>query len=120
MKLGDTIFVYESHGRREKSLEEHLANWKEYKIDEETRVSWIASCGTYSWCKVKIDKKSEQSRGKERIATSSRDEIVRQYEEWQWRSMHAYRMADRLRFVKDVEVLRKVAELIGYDPKVEK
>jgi hypothetical protein len=116
MKLGDTIYVYEQYGRRESSLEDHLSKWKEFKIVDQTKISWVARFGIYSHSEVKIDKKTMQSRSKERIATS-REEIAKKWEDDRWTSLHAYSMGDKLRFVKDADVLRKVAELIGYDPK---
>lgn len=117
MKLGDIVFVYRPHGRHERSLEDHLSHWVECKIESETKVSFVAKADR--WTEVKIDKKTLLPRGNERIA-ASREEISDRWEDDQWRTYRVYRMADRLRFVKDVEVLRKVAELIGYDPKDEK
>jgi hypothetical protein len=57
MKLGDTIYVYEQYGRHAKTLDEHLAKWKEYKIIDENRASWIAQHDQYEHSQIKIDKK---------------------------------------------------------------
>jgi uncharacterized GH25 family protein len=115
MKLGDTIYVYEQYGRHAKTLDEHLAKWKEYKIIDENRASWIAQHDQYEHSQIKIDKKTSKSRSNEKIAIT-RDEIVRQWEDEQWTSQHAWNIADRMRRL-DANTLRKVAELIGYEPK---
>lgn len=118
MKLGDKIFVYEQLGRHARTFEDHLAKWKEYTIVDETKVSWIARFGKWESSDVKIDKKTGKSRGKERIA-ASHDEIRKMWEDERWTGTYLYRIADRLRFVRDPEVVRKIAELIGYDPSEE-
>jgi hypothetical protein len=117
MKLGDTIYVYESCGRQERDFEHHLSKWRAYTIASETKVSWIAKLG--QWSEVKIDKKTGQPRGDIRVATSH-EEITKSWEDDRWTSIYKYRVMDRLRFVQDPEVVRKIAELIGYDPTVEK
>lgn len=116
MKIGDKIFVYSPYGRHDKTYEEHLARWTEYEIVGETRVSWIAKQGT--WGEVKIDKKTEQCRGETQIAKST-DEIRKRWEDEKW-SDARFRMGNEIRFVKDIDVLRKVADLIGFDPFDEK
>jgi hypothetical protein len=110
MKLGDTIYVYSPYGRHDRTYEEHLARWSEYKIVEETRVSWIAKRG--SWCEVKIDKKTEQCRDKTQIATSA-EEILKRWEDRQWVDSR-YRIAEKIQRSTDVDLLKKIAELVGY------
>jgi hypothetical protein len=119
MKLGDTIYVYSPYNRHEKSLEDHLARWREYRICEETRVSWIAKVDGWAHSEIKIDKKTEKPRGGERIAIS-RAAIEKAWEDDQWISHHAYRIADKVKYLRDVDTIRKVAELVGYDPKADK
>jgi hypothetical protein len=118
MKLGDTIYVYSPYGRHERSLEDHLARWSEYKICEETRVSWIAKVDGWTHSEIKIDKKTEKPRGGERIATSM-DEIRKHWDDRQWVDSR-YRIAERIQQSTDVELIKKVAALIGYDPKADK
>lgn len=115
MKIGDIVYVYSSYGRHDRTYEEHLARWSEYEIVEETRGSWIARRG--KWSEIKIDKKTEQCHDKTRIAISVK-EIRKRWDDQQWIDSR-YRIAENVQRTTDVELLKKIADLVGYvhDPK---
>ena len=113
MKIGEKIFVYSPSNRNYETYEEHLARcWVECEIVAETRVSWIVKLGVLS--EVNIDKKTERCRDTPRIAKST-DEIRKHWEAEKWLDAR-YRMGDRLRSIHNIDVLHKVADLIGFDP----
>jgi len=115
MKLGDVVYVYRSYGREAKTFDEYLKRWDEYEIKEETRVSWIAQFGYRT--KIKIDKKTETCRDSHELATSH--EAIRiQWETMQWFAAR-YRIGEMVQRTTNVELLKKIADLVGYthDPK---
>lgn len=109
--IGTVVCVRTAYGRTPKTLEDELARWNEYKITGETRVSWIAKYG-FNF-EIKIDKKTLQVRGEDKIAWS-KDEIVAAWKVHEFLADHKYRIVEKVRECRDVEILKRVAELVGY------
>lgn len=107
--VGSTVWVFnENHrvyaqGGRAGDGPLWREHWRPLTITGETRVSWIAGKG---YGVVKVPKKNPDPR----VFAFSEAEIDKRA----WVVQNIHRISGKLQFVTDYDVLRKVADLIGY------
>jgi hypothetical protein len=104
LKIGDILWChdYRSNSRR----------WFEKTISGETKQSWILGDG---WSPHKVLKKdlteNQGAYGRLQWYTSE------SRENYLWINTHAPRMSEIVRDVTDMEILKQIAVLIGYEEK---
>lgn len=113
VSIGAKVFVRSPYGRTPKTLDDELARWSELTVIAENRASWIAQNGHWAHSQIKIDKKTLEARGGGKISWS-RDEIVKTWNDAQFKSKHAYNLA-RLVERASVDQLIAVAGILGHD-----
>jgi len=111
--IGVAVFVHDPYGRTPKTLADELGKWTEYKIVDENRASWIAQNGQWLHSQIKINKKTLEARGGSRIMWS-RDAIVKEWNEGEFKSKHANSLAELVKRA-DVDALISVAKIFGWE-----
>jgi hypothetical protein len=77
-------------------------HWQPQTIVSETSRSWITNHGT------KLPK--DVSKWSKAWITSEAG-----VDDWEWMRVHKHRIADHLRHVDEIEVLKQIAALVGYE-----
>lgn len=126
MKIGDSVWIYDSNCRIYPKDEngKHIPNsspdyrlsWLEKFVIGETRISWIVANSRdakpgQKWRCHKIPKKPEFQSTEVRGVAYSAEELDAAV----WQSSHRWRV---IRMVEHCngDTLRKIAELVGYQP----
>lgn len=112
IRIGTKVYQYEKYGRHEHTFDDCVRRWREYLIIGETRVSWIVGWRESGSEAFKINKKTGEANTGDRIRWSL-DGLREEWEEAQWVSKNAYRIAEKVQRC-DVATLRQIAALIGY------
>ena len=107
--IGSTVWFYDVNHREYTKPEEgriwgtiiERAHWRPRKVVSETSRSWITDRGD------KLPKKDDWGY----LWLRSEDAITSRA----WARQHARRIADKVRGEKRVDVLRRVADMIGYE-----
>jgi hypothetical protein len=112
--IGSTVWVFDHNYRtyddnRKLIYRDH---WRPTEITGETRASWITRYG-------KVPKKADD-RGRRLVSQGGYSPLraaltAAEVEDDIWTSSHAHKIADQVRHC-DAATLRKIAELIGYEP----
>lgn len=92
--------VYKDDDGNQTSSPNERLSWRELAVVDETSRSWVLSNG------VKIPKNKPLPLG---YAASAEEVNLRV-----WKNRHQYKISEAVRKV-DIDTLRKVAELIGYE-----
>lgn len=106
VSIGDPVWVFDINVRKYRKDENGRSfggpiwreHWRQQEIVGETRRSWITNCGT------KIPKSGANG------VAFSLEEIEREA----FIQENRHRIADGVRGVKDYDLLKKIADLIGY------
>lgn len=80
-------------------------SWRPIQITGETSRSWITQSGT------KLPKKGDWSQ----LWVLTESDV----DDWEWVRVHAHPIADAVRKVRNADTLRRIADLIGFVPKVQ-
>lgn len=107
-KVGDPIWIFDDNHRvyqKGKLGPVWREKWRKRLIIGETSRSWLVGCSMNSPYPTKISKK-----GPHHGVAFSESEI----DEAAYIEENRYRISEAVRYVRDANVLRKVAELIGY------
>lgn len=113
MRIGAPVWIFDAnhrvYRRDEKGRSSGGPIWREYwrkrEVTGETSRSWIVG---EHYAQRKIPKTGEQPHD---VCWSEEEIERRAYVE-----ENSHRIADKVRHVRDHEVLKKIAELIGYQP----
>ena len=99
LKVGDTIYLLD-HGKR----------YRAHPIIGETKQSWWVGSGPRPW---KVNKKTLQSKNRDYAADQwFTEEGMKSHA---WIHEHRHNIAGRVQVCNDMDVLKQIATLVGYD-----
>lgn len=110
-QVGDLVWLYDDNANRYDENKKYLGrgDWRKTQITEKTRLSLVS----YQ-TKFTLEGRAREKNG---FAPGVSIYGQKEKEAKEWLDKNAYFLAQKIQYMGDAEMLKKVAELVGYEEK---